>query len=221
MIDLEQAAAKLYGGSPEPSTTATKGPTPPTTATAKSDGVGQAPDAATALYGAPKADAATEAEREAEETRRNLREAKEADAEERQVIEGAHGASMRTIHTELTERAGWDPEAARQQAEAAGRLFHANGINGDDGQFVSEVAIAAAVNPPTADVLNRWRASAFDTLRQEFGDTADLALNDARKLVKQDKRLHDYLDRTGLGEHPAIVRVIANRARALRNAGRL
>lgn len=189
-------AQALYGTTATQSThdTAKGNPAPRTDATARPDGA-----AATALYGEPDAT---------------------ADAEKRQVIEGTHGSAMRTISA-LSERAGWDAETARQQGEAAGRLFHTHGISSDDAQFVTEVAVAAEVSPPGDDVLNQWRGAAHDTLRQEFGDSAKVALADARALVAQDKQLHDYLDRTGLGNHPKIVRIVANRARQLRLAGKL
>lgn len=200
------AAAALYGGtsatSASTSDTAKAPPASSTDAPARLSDVGDKPDPAAALYGAPEHNAP-------------------ADPEERAAIEGTHGSSMRTIRSELVDRAGWDPESARRQGEAAGRLFYAQGISSTDAEFISEVAIAAEASPPTGEALNDWRAAAYDTLRTDWGDTAAQVLADARALVAADKQLHDYLDRTGLGNHPHVVRVVANRARQMRLQGKL
>ncbi len=215
MIDEQHAAAVLYGGG-APSATAKGTPTPRTDAPAMSDGV-----AATALYGEPKPDPAAEAVAEAEETHKNLRDVEEAEAAERARLESTYGSAMRTARSELADRAGFDLEVARADAEAAGRLFDQHGVTSDDAQHLTEIAVSATVNGVSEEQLTTWRAQAHDVLRAEFGETARTALEDAKALVASDPKLKSYLHTTGLGDHPQVVRVVANRARQLRLAGRL
>jgi hypothetical protein len=98
--------------------------------------------------------------------------------------------------------------------------FRQFNVPSDVAQDLSELGVAAEVPPDEAKLIE-WRAKAHDELRREFGDTVDVAVADARTLVAKDKRLHDYLDRPGLGSHPRVVALIANRARQLRLQGKL
>ena len=150
MIDEQHAAAVLYGGG-APSATAKGTPTPRTDAPAMSDGV-----AATALYGEPKPDPAAEAVAEAEETHKNLRDVEEAEAAERARLESTYGSAMRTARSELADRAGFDLEVARADAEAAGRLFDQHGVTSDDAQHLTEIAVSATVNGVRKPTVVVW-----------------------------------------------------------------
>lgn len=58
-------------------------------------------------------------------------------------------------------------------------------------------------------------------LRRQYGDAADSALTDMRKLVKRDPRFAQFLERKGLGNDPETVLLLAAAARSQRTRGRL
>jgi hypothetical protein len=58
-------------------------------------------------------------------------------------------------------------------------------------------------------------------LRDRFGSDAEQAAADARRLVARDPRFAEWIEETGLGNHPDVVLMIAERARSERGRGRL
>lgn len=76
-------------------------------------------------------------------------------------------------------------------------------------------------NPPDAKTEGEWRKSAQLELERVYGskEEAAKAANLARELVKRDPRVARILDETGLGSHPQVVILLAERARTI--AGRL
>lgn len=60
-----------------------------------------------------------------------------------------------------------------------------------------------------------------EALRRKYGDSADSALADMRKLVQRDPRFSKFLERKGLGNDPETVLLLAAAARSQRNRGRL
>jgi len=76
-------------------------------------------------------------------------------------------------------------------------------------------------SPPDGKTAAEWRGQAQTELERVYGskDEAAKAADLARALVQRDPRLAAMLDRSGLGSHPQIVVLLAERARALRQAG--
>lgn len=86
-------------------------------------------------------------------------------------------------------------------------------------QFVT-LAKWAESNPPTQEQHDSWRQDALATLEREFDDPAQ-ALKDANALLRRDPRVRALIDHFGLGNHPSVVKMIAQRARSERAKGRL
>jgi hypothetical protein len=195
----QRLAATLYG-TPDPAKPEAQAPATPTATDPVAEDKAGAQPAAQSLY-------------EPDD--------KPLDDQQRAAAESTYGSAMRTAKSELVERAGWDVGEAHASAAAAGELFYRHGVSSDDAQHVTEAAISAEVNGVTDEQMAEWRTRSYGALRADWGASADQMLADARALVKTDPRLHDYLHSTGLGNHPAVVRVIANRARQLRSQGKL
>lgn len=91
-------------------------------------------------------------------------------------------------------------------------VFADAGLDAQTASTLVEVAKASYSD----ETMQAWPEQAKASLREAFGeDDWQHALNDARLLVKRDPRVAKHLDETGLGNHPTVVRVIAQRARAL------
>lgn len=87
---------------------------------------------------------------------------------------------------------------------------------------VAQIAELAVRDGPRAHgMAAAWQRQADVDLGRVFGSEKAAALQDARRLVARDPRLHRMLDATGLGNHPVVVVRLAQQARALRAAGRL
>lgn len=92
--------------------------------------------------------------------------------------------------------------------------------HGDVRTFLSAASILAS-KPPTADEETRMQQQCLQQLRDRFGEEADAAAADARRLVARDPRFAEWIEATGLGNHPATVVRIAELARSERSRGRL
>lgn len=120
------------------------------------------------------------------------------------------------------EQGGMQPAEAREVAQEWGTTFAKFQINGSEAETLTQAAVAATFNPPDAVTLDNWAQQAELDLKSEYGpDGWRRALEDARVLVAADPKLGEFLERTGLGNHPAVVRVAVAKARALRAAGRI
>jgi hypothetical protein len=207
MIDESRAAQLLYGTPQTPSTTVK--PTPAearATDPVKPDADAGVEAQPASLYGTRAADTPGDALTE----------------EERIAIRNTHGSTQRLIHGELTSRAGWDVEAARESAKITGEMAHRYALTSDQSGHLAEAAIGAQVNGVSEEQLVEWQAASRDALRVEFGpDGADQALRDAQKLVARDPELTAFLARTGLHAHPKFIITAANIARRMRLEGKL
>jgi hypothetical protein len=65
------------------------------------------------------------------------------------------------------------------------------------------------------------RESAVELLNAQYGDEAMLAARAARAYVAKNPKLGELLDRTGAGDAPQVIALIARRAVALHKAGKL
>lgn len=69
--------------------------------------------------------------------------------------------------------------------------------------------------------VSQARAEASKLLVRVFGNDADQALADARKLVMRDPRVAKIIEQTGLGDDPQTILKFAKQARSLRQKGKL
>lgn len=97
-------------------------------------------------------------------------------------------------------------------------VFADAGLNAEDAAHVVRVAL---MDEPDAAEMEAWPTQAEAALRENYGDDWKSALADARMLVGRDPRLKAYLNRTGLGNHPDVVRIAARQARTLIANGKL
>lgn len=100
------------------------------------------------------------------------------------------------------------------------------GMVGDLGLSRDEVsAIAETINRGASSGSNHdpipGRERAVELLNREHGENAAQALRASRAYVAKNPKLGRLLDRTGLGDDPSTVAIIARRAMALHRAGKL
>lgn len=177
-------------------------------------------DAASVLYGTPASEPAqTPASEPAQTPTADVAEALYSSHKTVGDAAQTYGPAMRTIESAAVERLGMEPgEAQASVAEWAGR-FQAYGLRGEQADHLVGVALGA-LTQPDAD-RSAWRSEAQSALAADYGDGAQAALADARALVSKDAALAHWLDETGLGSHPAVVRAVAERARYLKSRGKL
>jgi hypothetical protein len=245
MIDMQSAAAALYGPAPQ----------------AEPARQGAAVDAATALYGAPKPERLppvedTAAQRLATAMRQRGREPEElpeksasgeplyaspetddndTSADEAATsptidyplspdAENLYNSAVLDIEAACVNRLGYTHAQSAHSAQQFAGFMGAFGINGTDAVHVAEVVVAAAANgiDDTRDAANARHA--LDTLRQDFfgEEGARRALSLARQLIARPEHaaLKQYLDASRLGNHPKIVALVAAHAHRLQTTGR-
>lgn len=133
------------------------------------------------------------------------------------------GDAMRDIESAMLEELGDPAEAAATASQWAG-AFSELGLTHQEAVNVTEIGIGAITNPPAPEIVASWTEQAKDALVQDFGPRgAHQALVDAQAFVTRfgSPELRDVLNATGLGNHPQVVRVIAQKARQARLEGRL
>lgn len=109
--------------------------------------------------------------------------------------------------------------AAEAEHKAWAGVFTDVGLTTQDAQDVVKLAL---MDEPNAEEMQGWRGQAEASLQETYGaDDWQQALADARLLVKRDPRLKDFLNRTGLGDHPHVVKLAAQRAREQIASGKL
>ena len=75
---------------------------------------------------------------------------------------------------------------------------------------------------PSEEVRAQWANDASEQLRRQYGEQgAQEALADANKLIARDPRLAAWLEKSGLGNHPAYVKAAVELARQQRAQGKL
>lgn len=90
-----------------------------------------------------------------------------------------------------------------------------------DSSKMAQAIAEVSRNPPSAERAAQWRVDAAEALKSDYGDQAGEVLVDVRKLVKSDPQLSSYLQKSGAGNHPSVVRALAATAVAARKAGKL
>lgn len=138
-----------------------------------------------------------------------------------------------------------DPEApenvqALRQEDVAGKLYDRaaayDGLDFNDGTkaILADLGVTQAEarqidtatrqmkqNPPDQQQIEQWQREADELLRYEFHGSEQGALKDARNLAARDPRVREFLEQSGLGDHPQVVLIMARRARRERLNGRL
>ena len=135
-----------------------------------------------------------------------------------------HGDSMRSIEQAAMESFFATPEEAVEAADHWGEVYQSVGLNGTESVQLTEIGISAFKNPPTPELRTSWVEQSQQALVQDYGPQgARAALEDARALVANfgTPELREILDGYGLGDHPAVIRTLAAKARAMRQAGKL
>lgn len=133
------------------------------------------------------------------------------------------GDAMRSIETAMLQELGDPADAAATASQWAGHYAEL-GLTHQEAVSVTEIGISAITNPPTPEMVSSWTEQAKDVLTQDFGPRgAHQALQDAQRYLGRygSPELRDVLNMTGLGNHPQVVRVIAQKARQARLEGRL
>lgn len=103
-------------------------------------------------------------------------------------------------------------------------IFHDLGVAPDEAREVVGLARQLGREPPTAEAEAEWTREAAQQLVDTNGgsiEEANAALSLAKELVQRDPRLKTILEVTRLGSHPRVVKLLVQRARAERVAGRL
>ena len=133
------------------------------------------------------------------------------------------GDAMRDIEAAVLQELG-DPADAAATASQWASEFQTLGLTHAESVTLTEVGIAAVTSAPSPETVLTWQEDARTALLQDFGPRgAHQALQDAQRYLGRfgTPELRDVLDMTGLGNHPAIVRTIAAKARQARLEGRL
>lgn len=200
-IDLELAAARMFGST---------APTRPAPASAPAP----APEAEMAerLFGGP------------DDTRRSTRGERpgDDDAIARRLFDAPiHGDAERTIAQALAEVDLLSPEDAASEAQQYAPMFDAAGLNATESKLVAAVAVAVATRPPDPQTVAMWVEESKAVLQRDFGPRAGAALADAQRLIAGIPEARDLLLSTGLGDHPAFVALAAKKAAELKRLGRL
>jgi hypothetical protein len=241
MIDMQSAAAALYGPAPQ----------------AEPARQGAAVDAATVLYSRPQPERLppvedTAAQRLATAMRQRGREPEElpeksasgeplyaspeTDDEPGATAEGnvesptidyplspdaenLYTSAVLDIEAACVDRLGNTHEQSAHSAQQFAGVMGAFGVTGTDAVHVAEVVVAAAANGISDQRNDANRRAAMDTLRSEYGgdEGAQRAVRLAQALIARPEHagLRAYLASTGLGNHPKVVSLVAAHAHRL------
>lgn len=99
----------------------------------------------------------------------------------------------------------------------AGRVAMDLGASGEDSRTLA--SLEAQVLAADDAQFDAWRSESIELLRSGQIDESDLRL--AQRLVARDLRVATYLQETGLGDHPVVVRRFVELARGQAVRGRL
>lgn len=95
-------------------------------------------------------------------------------------------------------------------------------LNATQTKAATEAILGAWKTPATAELVESWTEKSLENVKAEYGvANAASALRDARQLVASIPELYVYLEENNLGSHPVLVNLLCQRARAMRQAGKL
>lgn len=96
------------------------------------------------------------------------------------------------------------------------------GLNADQASYLlSEIKRLGAMKDRGEEDPLPKRESAVELLNGEHGGNASLSLRAARAYIEKNPKLGRLLDRSGLGDDPKVVAMVARRALSLHQAGKL
>lgn len=134
-----------------------------------------------------------------------------ADDPARAVFDDRTAYTDAGIDKALTEL-GIEGTAAEAEHKAWAGVFADLGLSS---QQAKDMVTIGLMDEPTAEVTQAWPAQAEAALKETYGESDwQQALADAKLLVARDPRLHKFLHETRLGDHPGVVKLAAERARA-------
>lgn len=102
------------------------------------------------------------------------------------------------------------PATAKAMRGEFHRMLADVGVSPGDGETLANVVRAGFANPPDAATREAWKAQVAESDRSE-----------AAALVARDPRARELVTRSFAIEHPRVVQILAERARAERARGRL
>jgi hypothetical protein len=122
----------------------------------------------------------------------------------------------------LAEANGEDSETAQALADAAVRNLVHFGVPGTHVANVIDACNSLAAGAPDSATVEAWRRDSMEALGSDFGgpEGAAAALETAKAWVRAQPQLRAWLNSTGLGSHPKLVRAIAATAHQARKDGR-
>jgi hypothetical protein len=195
-LDLNAAAASLYGPA-QPAASLPTQPPSPTLATASATPHDDRPqNPAGAFYDDPD------------------------DQLNHEGLDKLHASTQRSIMDAAVERFGLEPAEARASAVEWARVFRGFDLTPGESTHLAAAALPfmdGSIEVDRLDLNNQSRAA----LASEYGPRAEQVLDAARQLIAKHPQLATLLDQTGLGSHPAVVTVVARKAYALQRAGKL
>lgn len=128
----------------------------------------------------------------------------------------------RTLRNAMMRDASATPEEADAVIKEHSRSLARVSFSSLDAATFYEALASTRSSPPDAAQRAAWASEARAAIAKEVGpERAAQALRDAQRLVAQTPSLRKTLDRTGLGSHPRVVVILAEKARLARNAGKL
>ncbi len=125
-----------------------------------------------------------------------------------------HGNALRSIETAAQREHLATPEQASEIANAWLPMMQEYDLNATESAQLADLGVSMTLNPASEEHRAAWRESSLQALRQDHGDRAGAALAAAQKMIAADKTLSAWLDETGLGSHPSVVRAAAAKALA-------
>lgn len=135
-----------------------------------------------------------------------------------------HGDAMRALERSAMEDHLSSPADAQAAAAHWGGTFQAFRLNSTESAQLADVGVSAFRSPPSPETVDSWVKESRAVVLQEVGaDSAHQALQDAQLMIEKfgTPELRDMLESTGLGNHPAVVRIAIQKAREMRAAGKL
>lgn len=132
-----------------------------------------------------------------------------------------HGDAERAIAQAAREQNLASDDDALAAAQSWVPTMQSFDLNATESSTITDLAISATVSPPSEETVSAWHQDSMSVLRQEYGNEAGAVLQATQRMLARDPAVVELLERTGLGNHPHVVRLAAAKAQALRKAGKL
>jgi len=114
-----------------------------------------------------------------------------------------------------------EKELVKAAHDETRRIFSDVGLNTPAATEVLALAQEHTRTPPSAEQVVAWQDEAIDQVKRAHGADAEAVLADAQRLIARDKRVSNFLQKTGLGSHPRVVALAIELAKQQRMQGRL